>query len=116
MYWKRMLGYDYNSEVNIYKFLCGEIKRRKKIKIPVGKQFKSYSAWKNYLRLSYNKKELGEIKEFYRYLNYMKRVQNTTYGLNDTFIIPFVVALITRQFGTKINRAAVAYHKFQRSN
>jgi hypothetical protein len=101
-YWKRILSYDYNSEFKIYKFLCGEIKWREKRKVPVDKQFKSYSEWKNYVELFYKRKELREIKEFYRYLNCMKRVQHTSYKFNDTFLIPFVVALITGSLAPKL--------------
>lgn len=93
MYWKRILGYDFNSEYTIYKYLCGEVKWREKRKIPVNKKFKLYSEWKDYVELFYKRKELCEIKEFYRYLNCKKRVLCASNKFNNSFISPFVIAL-----------------------
>lgn len=101
-YWKRIFGYEYKSEYRIYKFLCGELKWGEKRKVPVDKRFKTYSEWKVYLKLFYKSKELCELKEFYRYLNCLKRVAYTSNNFYNAFLMPFVVALLAGSIAPKL--------------
>lgn len=76
---KRWYEFDFQSEKNIYCYLCCDDTRRKKIKKLDGKlEFVSYSQWKQYICNKYENYNKDDLMEFSRYLN--QRIRNIKPG------------------------------------
>lgn len=89
-FWKQVLDYDFDKEFNIYKYVCGNLK--KSIKIPINEQFTTYSAWEGYVRKRYEIKDLHTLKEFSHYLKLGKRKENSIHGIGNAIVIPLLIS------------------------
>lgn len=95
-YWKKRLNYDYEKEYNIYKYLCGGMRRKwQEKRIPKERRFEAYSTWKEYVISRYETSELDKLKEFHKYLNSCSRIEKSVKGIINAFLLPLCVAFIT---------------------
>ena len=91
-WWKEYLGYDFDEELRIYKYLCGIKVFRKP---PVNRRFTSYRKWEEYIRIKYKEADANMLQEFYYYLRQYERNASTSQGINYNVMLPVMVAFIT---------------------
>lgn len=91
-WWKNHLGYDFDEELRIYKYLC-EIRVFRKP--PINGRFTSYQEWEEYIRLKYKEVDVDTLQTFYCYLVQKERNTSVSQGINHNFMLPVMAALIT---------------------
>lgn len=95
-YWESMLGYNYDKEFAIYNFLCDKKTKSKTMKrIPANKRFDTYFAWENHVESLYSNAPLGELREFYKYLNNKSRTNDNHSNLNINILLPIMITIIS---------------------
>ena len=83
--------FDYNEEIRIYSFLCGEKMTKKEyLKLKDNEKLSKYAEWESYVRNKYSNYPIDGLKEFSRYLNHRMRM----YYPERNFIGPVASALI----------------------
>ncbi|WP_343209377.1 hypothetical protein [Anaerolentibacter hominis] len=94
--WEEIADYRYSEQFQIYKFVCGDIKRKRQWKkIPVDKRFTRYKEWKCYVKSKFQTLSVDQLIEFNRFLNNKKRGGNTYLGILKTFFTPISVAMLS---------------------
>lgn len=85
-------SFDYNKEIRIYLFLCGErMSKREYVKLEKNEKMYTYSEWKSYIRNKCIGCPINGLKEFSRYLNHRGRV----YSPEREFISPIASAMVS---------------------
>lgn len=90
---KRWHNFDFQSEKNIYCYLCcDKMKKRALKKLNEKQKFVSYSQWKQYICNKYENYDKDELEEFSRYLN--QRIRNIKPGKEYfNIILPCFITL-----------------------
>lgn len=84
--------FDYNKELRIYLFLCGErLSKKEYKKLQDNEKMYTYAEWKSYIRNKYIKYSINALKEFSKYLNHRGRL----YSPEREFINPMVSAIVS---------------------
>lgn len=95
-YWEDKIGYDYETEIAIYAYVCRTskslIKRQKNIDKRY--QFDSYNEWKYHIIESVKNKKI-DLNEFRHYLVNQKRRNSPSKGILDTMGAPVMVCLVS---------------------
>lgn len=94
-YWKNRIGYDYETEIAIYAYVCRSSKSLSKKQRNVEKsyQYNSYKDWESHV-LSIVSNSVVEINEFKRFLLNGKRKSNSFDNIANSTLIPILVFLI----------------------
>lgn len=94
-YWEDKIGYDYETEIAIYAYVCRSSKSlsKKQQEVDDSYQFDSYNEWKFHVVRSISNKQV-DLKEFKRYLVNRKRTSNSSLDLLNVLLIPIVVYLL----------------------
>lgn len=100
--WTEVLNFDEVSELSVYQYLCGSSKKKILKNIPEDKRFERYAAWKNYLEELYGSRDVELLKEFYRYLNNLKRMEKTEKSFFGGFFTPFGSGILTGYLFPKV--------------
>ena len=93
-YWEERLNINIREEFYIYLYLCEGVTVKKKM-LPMEKQFQTYKNWKEHIINILEKVPLDEQEEFWRYLNYRKRVMASNHAIIDNFLYPVVVGFLS---------------------
>lgn len=90
--WETLLKYNFADEFQIYRYLCGVRMLRKP---DSDHRYTTYQTWEGYVKQKYSEAKLHHLQEFEYYLNQQKRNASVSLGLNQNFMLPVMVALIT---------------------
>lgn len=95
-HWKETMGFDIEKEFEIYQYLCGTLKSKRKInKIDEQKQFRKYKLWKNYVEETLQKCNGDQLEEFYHFLKLNEMECEMDGGMNTSFLLPFSIAFVS---------------------
>ena len=95
-YWKETVGFDIEKEFEIYKYLCGTLRSKRKInRIDEQKRFRKYNLWKKYVEETLQKCDVEQLEEFYHFLKLNKMECEMDGGMNTSLLVPLIVALIS---------------------
>lgn len=94
-YWKNRIGYNYETEIAIYAYVCRSSRGlpKKQREVDEKYQFNSYNEWKLHVMSSILNKQV-DIKEFRRYLINKRRTCYSSLDLLNVLLIPIVVYLL----------------------
>lgn len=91
-FWFRVAGFNYTEEFNVYLYLCGRMKTRKRKKVPF--KFHTYTEWRKYIKEKYNMPSCLLI-EFEKYLNLCIQDINISEKFEHLLLIPILVASLS---------------------
>lgn len=94
-YWKDRIGYDYETEIAIYAYVCQSSKNLPKKQRNVEKpyQYNSYKDWESHV-VGIVSNSLVEINEFKHFLINEKRKSNSFDSIANSTLIPMLVFLL----------------------
>lgn len=95
-YWKETVGFDIEKEFEIYKYLCGTLRSKRKInRIDEQKRFRKYKLWNKYVEETLQKCDVEQLGEFYHFLKLNEMECEMDGGMNTSLLVPLIVALIS---------------------
>ena len=95
-YWNRRVGFKYEDEFLIYRYLCRESIKSKELKrLPVDKRFNSYLLWSQHVRSGCESQKKEELEEFYHYLNVKKRRGKMARNFLNSFCVSIIAAFFS---------------------
>lgn len=99
VYWEERIGYNFKKEFDIYKYLCGNMKRKSQLrKIDDEMRFETYSAWERYVKSRFVGQNPDRLMEFSKFLNMHRRKEKTVDAISLNFFLPFYIAIMAGIF------------------
>ena len=91
-YWKGK-GFDSNEEFLIYRYLCGDLRNKNKVKEE--KRFYKYKSWREHVEEIIENYDKETLSEFLHFVELRRRQCDIDIGMHTSIIIPLVVAIIS---------------------
>ena len=107
---KENFNFDYNKELDAYKYLCGKrmVKRRYKA-LQENLKFSSYREWSEYIMERYKDYSVDSLSEFSRFLNQGLRNTKPNQKVREMIVPILLTAFFTSVFNQLLTRSAVEF-------
>ncbi len=89
-YWKGK-GFDSNEEFLIYRYLCGNLRNKNKVKDE--KRFYKYKSWREHVESIIEDYDEETISEFLHFVELKRRQCDINIGMHTSIFIPLIVAI-----------------------
>lgn len=94
-YWEEKLNLKNEEEIVRYKILCNGRLSKKERKKNIDPVYTTYSDWGEYMQQKLGKLSERELEEFRKYINLKRTYEQSVLGIQNIFLIPFVIAIIS---------------------